>query len=413
MSKRIAPWFLGLFLVLAGLAWARTVQVQTPSPQTSAEVLSAGARAAFLGQLGGQLEREFAKNSVGGMSVGVVSGSKLIWSGHYGYADVEAKRVATNDTAYRIGSITKQFTALALMQMVEQGRMRLVEPLEKYLPEIKTVKSKFGYAPPITLLQVATMTSGLGREPGKDCVNHSVGPVSSWQKIVLECLPTVQYDFEPGTQYLYSNIGYASLGLAIERAGGRPFTALVADGILKPLGMTRTAFEPAALRTDLAHGYVRRGDTPSREGPDRELDGRGYRVPNGALFSTINDLAKFVAWEVGEGPAGILKKETQDANYLRVYSATGGRGALAMTSGYGLGFMASRDGHDDVVFLGHGGSTAGYRASAIFHRPTRLGVIVLRNSELDPAGVAGRTLRQLVNTVTTSSGGALPAAAGR
>jgi CubicO group peptidase (beta-lactamase class C family) len=258
------------------------------------------------------------------------------------------------------------------------------------------------------------MTSGLGREPGKECAGHSDGPVSGWSRKVLECLPTVQYDFEPGTQYLYSNIGYASLGLAIERAAGQPYTAVVANGILKPLGMTRTAFEPATLRNDLAHGYVRRGDTPSREGPDAELDGRGYRVPNGALFSTINDLAKFIAWEVGEGPDGILKKETQDANYTRVYSATGGgRGTLAMTSGYGLGFMASRDGGDNVVFLGHGGSTAGYRASAIFHRPTRLGVIVLRNSELEPASVAGRTLRQLVNAATTSSGDTLPAAAVR
>ena len=406
MTKRIAPWFFGLFLVLAALAWTRSVEVQTPPPVGQA----AASLDATLTQIDGQLKAQFEKDNIGGVSVGVVAGDKLIWSRHYGYADAEAKRVANNDTAYRIGSITKQFTALALMQMVEQGRMKLVEPLEKYVPEIKTVKSTYTYAPPITLLQVATMTSGLGREPGKDCVNHSDGPVSGWQKKVLECLPTVQYDFEPGTQYLYSNIGYASLGLAIERAAGRPFTTVVIDGILKPLSMTRTAWEPTTVRDNLAHGYVRRGDTPSREGPDRELDGRGYRVPNGALFSTINDLAKFVAWEVGEGRSGILKKETQDANYLRVYSATGGRGGLTMTSGYGLGFMVSRDGRDDVVFLGHGGSTAGYRASAIFHRPTKLGVIVLRNSELDPAAVAGRTLRQLVNTVTTSSGDALPAA---
>jgi D-alanyl-D-alanine carboxypeptidase len=410
MTKRILPWFFGLFLVLAGLALARPAQVQVPPAGT--EQIPGSLATAFT-LIDGQLKAQFEKENIGGASVGVVSGNKLIWSRHYGYADAEAKRVATNDTAYRIGSITKQFTALALMQMVEQGRMKLVEPIEKYVPEIKNVKTRFGYAPPITLLQVATMTSGLGREPGKECVGHSDGPVSGWHKKVLECLPTVQYDFEPGTQYLYSNIGYASLGLAVERAAGRPFTAVVTDGILKPLGMTRTAFEPAALRDNLAHGYMRRGETASREAPDRELDGRGYRVPNGALFSTVNDLAKFVAWELGEGPSGVLKKETQDANYTRVYSAGGGRGSLAMTSGYGLGFMASREGGDSVVFLGHGGSTAGYRASAIFHRPSRLGVVVLRNAETEVAGVAGRTLRQLVNVVTTSSGGAIPAAAVR
>src|SRR4029450_10119792 len=110
----------------------------------------------------------------------------------------------------------------------------------------------------------------------------------------------------------------ATLGLAIERAGGATYIAQVEERIFKPLGMSRSSFEPtAALRRNLAHGYVKAGaqDRPSRTRPDAELEGRGYRVPNGAIFSTITDLAKFVAWELGEGPA-LIKKETHDANYL-------------------------------------------------------------------------------------------------
>ena len=370
---------------------ALTVAVSTQAPATS------GLDAA-LAELDARLAGEFAKDGVGGVSVGVVSGGKLIWSKHYGYADAEAKRIATNETAYRIGSITKQFTVLALMQLAEQGKLRLADPLEKYVPEIRAVQGAPPGAAPITLLQVGTMMSGLAREP--DCANHSVGPLSGWQKKVLDCLPQTRYQFEPGTQYLYSNIGYAALGVAIERAGVKPYVDQVAERIFVPLGMTRSTFEPTAeIRKNLAHGYQRRNDTVSRSGPDAELEGRGYRVPNGAIFSTITDLSKFVAWELGAGPAGLLKQTTQDENYRRVYSSTN-NGDLAMSSGYGLGFQAARRG--DVVMLGHGGSTAGYHASALFHRGTKLGVIVLRNCDscaVDATPVATYMLERVVTAM--------------
>ena len=346
-----------------------------------------------LAELDTAISTDFAKDGIGAVSIGVVSGSKLTWSKHYGYAESETKRAPTNETAYRIGSITKQFTALALLQLVEDGKMRLTDPLEKYVPEIKSARKQPVGTPPITLLQVATMHAGLAREPG--CANHSQGPLAIWQQKVVDCLPQTEYVNEPGTTYLYSNIGYASLGLAIERAAGTPFTALVTDRILKPLGMTRTAWEPSAdLRKDLAHGYQRvrdGGGAATRGAADRELEGRGYRVPNGALFSTVTDLAKFVAWELGEGPAGILKKETQDANYARAFAS-----GAAFTTGYGVGFQIARRG--EVVMLGHGGSTAGYHASALVNRASKLGVIVLRNCdscELDAGPTAARILQRI------------------
>ena len=362
-------------------------------------VIGAGAQApaaglqAALAELDTSIAAEFAKDGVGGISIGVISGSKLVWSKHYGYAEAEKKRAPTNDTAYRIGSITKQFTALALLQLVEDGKMRLTDPLEKYVPEVKSIKNTPAGTPPITLLQVATMHAGLAREPG--CAQHSVGPLSVWQKKVIDCLPETTYVNEPGTTFLYSNIGYASLGLAIERAAGKPFTAFVTGRILKPLGMTRTGWEPSAdLRKDLAHGYQRVRDgagAATRGAADRELEGRGYRVPNGALFSTVTDLTKFVAWELGEGPAGILRKDTQEANYARIFAS-----GAAFMSGYGVGFQISRRG--DVVMLGHGGSTAGYHASALVNRSSKLGVIALRNCdscELDAGPTAARVLQRI------------------
>jgi D-alanyl-D-alanine carboxypeptidase len=373
-----------IVLIIALVAlWQITTRTapEQPAPPSLDRVLE---------DLDAQITADFAKDGIGGLSVAIVAGPRIVWSRHYGYADAEAGRRPTNDSAYRIGSITKQFTALALLQLVEQGRMRLSDPLEKYVPEIKQVQKTFAGTPPITLLQVATMHSGLAREPGPACKEHSIGPVSVWQQKVLACLPTVEYQYEPGTQYLYSNIGYASLGLAIERAAAKPFTAVVTDGILKPLNMSRTAFEPTVVvRKDLAHGYQRRG---GKGVPDQRLDGRGYRVPNGALFSTVNDLAKFVSWEVGDGPDGILKRTTQDANYGRVFFSN-----PALTSGYGVGFMVSRRG--DVLMIGHGGSTEGYHASALVNRELRVGVVALRNCDncpVDAGPVASRILERMV-----------------
>src|SRR5688572_1072192 len=272
--------------------------------------------AAVFQELDTQLAADFAKDGIGGVSVGVVSGDALVWTKNYGYADAEAKRVANADTAYRIGSITKQFTALMLLKLAEEGKVRLTDPVEKHYPAITKVAKFHADVPSITLLQLATMTSGLAREPDK-MPNHSVGAVSGWQQKVRDAVPFMRYQYEPGTQYLYSNIGYATLGLALEQAAGQSFTGYVETQILKPLSMSRSAWEATPeIRKNLAHGYTRRqagsgAPTGDRSGPDRELEGRGYRVPNGALFSTVNDLAKFVVWELGGGPATVLKRETQ------------------------------------------------------------------------------------------------------
>lgn len=354
---------------------------------------------AVFAALDAQLAAEFQKDGVGGASIGVVSGAQLAWTANYGYADMEAKRAPTSDTVYRIGSITKQFTALALLRQVEAGTMQLTDPLEKYVPEVKALNNRRDGWPAPTLLQVATMMSGIAREPM--CPAHSIGPLSVWQQKVLSCLPATSYAHAPGTAYLYSNIGYATLGLAVERAGGKPFTDQVMDGIVTPLKMTRTGWEPVgALKSDLAHGYTRRDGRPDRTQPDRELDGRGYRVPNGNLFSTVNDLARFVMWEIGSLDAPIIRRETQTFHYARTYSANG-----TMTSGYGLGFQISRRG--DLVALGHGGSTAGYRASALFDPRTRTGVVVLRNAEggsFDAGAVALRILQRVAAANTPSRG---------
>jgi len=198
---------------------------------------------------------DVARNPIGSVTVGIVSGKQLIWTKSYGDADMEKKIPADAGTVYRIGSITKMFTALMLEQLVETGKVHLSDPVEKYFPEIKDVKGAFPDAAPITLIQLATHTSGLGREPD-DVAIATAGPVAEWEKTLIAALPHLKYDFEPGTRFSYSNIGYAILGAALSRAAGEPYVEYVPKHIFAPLGMTHSAMEwNAQMATHLAKGY--------------------------------------------------------------------------------------------------------------------------------------------------------------
>jgi len=339
---------------------------------------------------------ELARDNLGSITVGVVADGRLAWTRSYGYADMEKKLPATSDSIYRIGSITKQFTALMLLQLVEQGKVHLSDPVEKYFPQINQVRGRIPGAPPITLVQVATMTSGLDREP-EDLATYLKGPVSDWEKVLIAALPHTKYASEPDTHFLYSNIGYAILGATLSRAAGQPYTEYVQQHIFAPLGMTRTAFEPnPAIAPAITKGYAvarARAASPTQaaqpggvpaaaqpapsftvdaDTPAREHEGRGYKVPNGAIYTTVGDLARFMAFELGADWPAVLKKAALEDNYSRVNSSDG-----TLRSGYGIGFQLTRVG--DLVIYGHGGSVPGYNAAAHFDRASRTGVIVLRN----------------------------------
>jgi D-alanyl-D-alanine carboxypeptidase len=339
-------------------------------------------------QVDGLAAAEFAKDNRGSVTIGIVAGPELVWTKSYGYADMEKKAPATKDTVYRIGSITKQFTALMLLQLVESGKARLSDPVEKYFPEVNKVEGRFAGAPPITLVQLATHTSGLGREPA-DLATYLKGPVSEWEKVMISALPRTKYDFEPDARFSYSNIGYAILGAALSRAAGQPFVEYAPHKIFAPLGMTNTAFEPnEKIKPYLAKGYSVQGARVDAETPEREHQGRGYKVPNGAMYTTVGDLARFLAFELGHGPESLLKKGTLEDNFKRVNSASGD-----LTEGYGIGFQVER--HGSLIVYGHGGSVAGYVAGAFVDRASGVGVIVLRNVAGGQFNIAGLVMRSL------------------
>jgi CubicO group peptidase (beta-lactamase class C family) len=307
----------------------------------------------------------------GSISAAIVKNGKVIWAEAFGYAARYRGIAADTGTIYRIGSITKTFTATILMQLMEEGKVNLDEPVEKYVPEIRSVK---GYSTNtvITLRQLASHTSGLDREP--DLPGAYLGPVDQWEGKFLSCIPYTSLISSPGTEFHYSNIGYALLGLSLERASGIPFIKLMQQRIFTPLNLDNTFFSvPQSKMAELAEGFINFIDDQSEEistnaqlqrGLDSALG--GYIIPCGGIYSTARDLAKFVIALMGKTPL-------LDSRSLREMQIP----ALGGSQNYGLGLMLGAYGK--LGFIGHGGLIRGFNAQFSIEQNNVYAVVLLRN----------------------------------
>jgi CubicO group peptidase (beta-lactamase class C family) len=341
-------------------------------------------------------EAEFRKDSLGSITIGVVSGHDLVWAKSYGYVDRAHQQRATPQTVYRVASITKQVTAIMLMQLVEKRIVSFSDPASQRVPEIRQVRGAADIAidrvP--TLLQLATMNSGLTRG-ASDKRTASAAP-ERWIQDLAAALPSVEFRAEPGTLYGYSNVGYAILGAALERAAGENYMDYVRRHILSPLGMRSTDFAlTSSMRDALAVGVdydVLVKDTLNYEDAARgHVEGPGYAVPAGGLYSTVGDMAKLVSFQLGFGPDSVLSAATiARRNAVPLTSVNG------LPFGYGLGTQVSRWG--DTTGVGHSANTAGYTAQTLYDLGRYCGVIVLRSAgggHADASILAGLVYRKL------------------
>lgn len=308
------------------------------------------------------------------ISGAIVKEDKVIWSKAYGVSNPSNHSLADTATIYRIGSISKPFTAYLMMLLVQDSVIHLNDPVELYLPEIKKLKGYSDHTK-ITFQQLATHTSGLIREP--DLPNAASGPISQWESKILQAIPTTSYESKPGEKFGYSNIGYGILGLALSKAAHKPFIELIHKRIFEPLHMNSSYFvvpdEKISVLSagiqELSNGEI---DTNT---PLREHAGRGYKVPNGGIYSTPNDLAKFMLCI--QGASGNL---VTDENLAMMQSKMIGIGEQNY---YGIGFFANQE--DQVTIINHGGAVAGYTANFAFVKGRKYGIILMRNySEGEP-----------------------------
>ena len=350
--------------VLLGAAWSK--REQTASGPIA---LSAPAKQVIEG-FEAELAQAVEEDGIGGTTMAVVVGDQVSQAKAFGWADKEQRIPASPETVYRIGSISKSITVVAMMRLVEQGALNLEDPVERYFPEVKHLEGHEDH-PPITLRQLASHTSGLPHEPNLE--SAWVGPIGRWEQKILTSIPKTSFSAAPGEKYQYSNIGIGILGLTISRAAGKPFMDLVHDLLFEPLGMRHSAYIlTPEMKKLLAKGYANNqpGGGIDTERPQREHGGRGYKVPNGGVYSTVGDLARFIGAMTGASPAPILSAETR-REMLRIQTPEGDE------TGYGLGFVI--DIVEEVRIAGHHGGMAGYSAYHAFDPVSKIGVILCRN----------------------------------
>lgn len=304
-----------------------------------------------------------------GLSIGIVHDQHLIWSKGYGFADLQRKVPATPATLYRIASISKLFTATAVMQLKDSGKLRLDDSVSQHLPWFK-IQNKAAEAPVITIRHLLTHTSGLPREAKG--VNWSALTFPKREEMIQR-LAEQEAAYPAETEWKYSNLGVSLAGEIVAAVSGESWPDYVATHILKPLGMQATRVLPEPSTSGLAVGYGKRVPGAPRD-VEPFVDIQAER-PAGNLASNVEDLSRFISLQFRDKPAGsdqILSGRTlrqmHRIHWLR----------SDWKSGWGLGFSVRRVG--EQVRAGHGGSLPGHRTKIEFAPAEKLGVIVLTNA---------------------------------
>jgi len=297
------------------------------------------------------------------LSIALIDDQRILWARGFGFAVPKRQVPATADTVYRVGSVSKLFTDLAVMQLVEQGRLDLDAPVSRYLLEFAPRNT---FSVPITLRQLMSHRSGLVREPP---LGHYFDPAPPKLIDVVRSLAGTSLVFEPGARTKYSNAGVAVVGAVVERVRGEPFARTIERSLLEPLGMSRSSFEPGPkLVEQMASGSMWTYDGQSISTPSFLL-GTG---PAGNLVSSVVDLGHFVSFLLaeGHGPSGpLVKPETLK---LMIEPQLGKPGESPT---FGLGFSLSK--LDDHRRISHGGAVYGFATELECLPDAKLGAIVI------------------------------------
>lgn len=303
-----------------------------------------------------RLAAEQARQRLPSVTAAVVRGGERVWSAAVGHPTARPDSpVATTDTQYRIGSLTKTFVAVQVMRLRDEGLVGLADPIDRHLPELDL---------PVTIAQLLSHTSGLQAETDGPWWERTAG--EAWAAL----RPSCRLVHAPGTRFHYSNVGFGVLGELVARLRGAPWSDVVAAEVLEPLGMRRTTPRPAtAAAPGLAvHPFA---DVLHVE-PEHDAVAM---APAGQLWSTADDLARWAAFTAGH-TADVLDPATLAESQRAV--ALWDDPSNAWVTAHALGWQVSvKDGRR---FVGHGGSMPGFLAQLRVDVESGDGVVVLANA---------------------------------
>jgi CubicO group peptidase (beta-lactamase class C family) len=317
-----------------------------------------------------------------GLAVAVIAGGRLAWFHGHGLADLAAKTPITEDTVFRIASLTKTFTAVAVMQLWEQGLVDLDAPANDYLRTFRLVPAKPSLSP-ATVRHLLTHTAGVGYwRRLSDLLQPGVGSGDRARRSGAQ--PLADYyrrglpvEVEPGTKWAYSNHGFAALGQIIEDVSGQPLDRYLRDRIFDPLGMEHTdLLRTERVRGQLATGYVLRS-RGLKEVADREVP----TVGGGGMYSTTADIARYVAallQMAGNEQSSVLKAETLRTMFQPHFQPD------PRVPGMGLAFELGEEGGQKTV--GKTGILSGFHSAMSLAPEEGIGILVFSNT----GGLDGR-----------------------
>lgn len=391
-------------LLLATVSYTSTAQPYKPATFTDPDRLKK-IRATF--PVIDQLYKKYAEdNHWPGLVYGIVVDGKLVHTGGLGYTDIDARIKADSSSDFRIASMTKSLTAMAILKLRDEGKLKLDDPAYIYIPEMKGLKYLTKDAVPVTVRHLLTHTAGYPEDNPWGDRQLAV----SDEELMALYKKGVSFSNDPGQGYEYSNLGFATLGYIIKKVSGKTYEQYITENILKPLGMIHTYWEYAKVPKDkLAHGY-------------RWLDGKWVEQPllhdgaygaMGGLITTIEDFSKYIAvhmdaWPPRDDAETLPVKRSSiremqypwDVNYLTVNAKTTTGRPCPNVSAYAYGLRWAKD-CDNRVYIGHTGGLPGFGSQWNILPEYGVGVVSFANLTYARAGYPNN---QALDTLLALSG---------
>lgn len=345
---------LSLFLCLTGVVAPERLRAQSnPSPLADAT----------LAAIDTYLTTQMAELRIPGLALGIVHDDQVVYLKGLGVAD-SAGRVVTPQTPFNIGSTTKSFTALAIMQLVEDGKLELDAPIQQYLPWFRVADD--AASTQITVRHLLNQTSGLATRAGRRTPDPDLDMRMDGTAQLVRGLRSAQFSKPVGQGFQYSNANYWTLGLLVQTVAGQSYEEYVQQHIFAPLAMHHS-FTTKAAATDLATGYRYWFGWPvATDLPDNQAE-----RPAGHLMASAEDLTHYLISQLNDGRYG-------DVTILSPAGIAELHQPALGDSGYGMGWYRATI--NDVSMVWHDGSNANFHANLILIPNGRWGIVLLANA---------------------------------
>ena len=328
---------------------------------------------------------EVARAGIAGSSFYVIRNGRTVVADHLGEQDADAHVPVDAATIYHWASITKTMTGIAILQLRDRGLLKLDDPIIRYVPELAGVHDPFGDLSAITIRQLMSHSAGFrnGTWPWRNKEWQPFEP-PGWEQLKA-MIPYTEVQFKPGSKFSYSNPGIVYLGQVIERLSGEDFEVYVDKNILRPLGMTSSYFDrtPPYLLPHRAHSYYIKDGKRVPAPFDADT---GVTVSNGGLNAPLPDMAKYVAFLLGDPKRAaeydlVLRRASLEEMWQPQISAGEDftQGRMAPTTWSGLSFFLDRT--DGIRIVGHNGDQNGFRAYLSLCPDQHMGTLLTFNTE--------------------------------